>query len=146
MPRDFVEFPSQVNEMWALHPDVLSHYARHHRTGEPMPADLADAARAATATESAHSTIEYLAAAVLDLAWHRVTVDDVETGVIEDVEAFEARALAQAGVGSELIPPRYRSTYFNHVFGGGYAAGTTATSGRRSSTPRQSCGSWSGAG
>ena len=123
VPRDFVEFPSQVNEMWALHPDVLSHYARHHRTGEPIPADLADAARAATATESAHSTIEYLAAAVLDLAWHRVTVDDVEAGVIDDVEAFEARALARAGVGSELIPPRYRSTYFNHIFGGGYAAG-----------------------
>ncbi|GAA2070914.1 M3 family metallopeptidase [Williamsia deligens] len=123
VPRDFVEFPSQVNEMWALHPSVLGNYARHHVTGAPMPADLADAARAATATESAHSTIEYLAAAVLDLAWHRVTVEDAASGVIDDVEAFEQRALAQAGVGSDLIPPRYRTGYFNHIFGGGYAAG-----------------------
>ncbi|MGZ8176366.1 M3 family metallopeptidase [Williamsia sp. SKLECPSW1] len=123
VPRDFVEFPSQVNEMWALHPAVLSNYARHHRTGEAMPADLADAARAATATETAHGTIEYLAAAVLDLAWHRVTVEDVEAGALDDVEAFEARALAKAGVATELIPPRYRSAYFNHIFGGGYAAG-----------------------
>ncbi|WP_040510801.1 M3 family metallopeptidase [Gordonia soli] len=119
VPRDFVEFPSQVNEMWALHPDVLANYARHHRTGTAIPAELAEAARESVRTESAHSTVEYLAAAILDLAWHRVTVDDTVT----DVEAFEARVLTDAGLDPELIPPRYRSAYFNHVFGGGYSAG-----------------------
>ncbi|MFW0786799.1 M3 family metallopeptidase [Gordonia sp. CPCC 206044] len=119
VPRDFVEFPSQVNEMWALHPDVLSHYARHHRTGDPIPAELADAARASANTETAHATIEYLAASVLDLAWHRITVDDT----VDDVEKFEAEALRSAGFVGDLIPPRYRSAYFNHIFGGGYSAG-----------------------
>lgn len=119
VPRDFVEFPSQVNEMWALHPDVLGRYARHHDTGAPIPQALADAARENADVESAHGTIEYLAAAILDLAWHRVTVDDD----ITDVEAFEKTALAKAGASADLIPPRYRSSYFNHVFGGGYSAG-----------------------
>ncbi|MGU3293937.1 M3 family metallopeptidase [Williamsia sp. M5A3_1d] len=124
VPRDFVEFPSQVNEMWSLHPEVLAHYARHHETGEAIPSELAEAARAATSVESAHSTIEYLAAAALDLAWHRVTHDEIVAGALDvGVEAFEADALARAGVASELIPPRYRSAYFNHIFGGGYAAG-----------------------
>ncbi|GAA1481032.1 M3 family metallopeptidase [Gordonia sinesedis] len=121
VPRDFVEFPSQVNEMWALHPEVMAHYARHHSTGEPIPAALADAARAAAGSESAHDTIEYLAAAVLDLAWHRLSVADAEA--VTDVEWFEADALTAAGIGSDLIPPRYRSAYFNHIFGGGYSAG-----------------------
>jgi len=121
VPRDFVEFPSQVNEMWALHPDVLANYAVHHRTGEPIPAELAAAARAAGKEVSAHSTLEYLAAAVLDLAWHRLTADEADA--VNDVEAFEAEALRDAGLGLELIPPRYRSTYFNHIFGGGYSAG-----------------------
>ncbi len=119
VPRDFVEFPSQVNEMWALHPDVLSQYARHHATGEPIPAALADAARDAAKTESAHSTIEYLAAAQLDLAWHRITADDT----VDDVAQFERDALRAAGFTGDLIPPRYRSAYFNHIFGGGYSAG-----------------------
>ncbi|MYR05076.1 M3 family peptidase [Gordonia sp. SID5947] len=119
VPRDFVEFPSQVNEMWALHPEVLSHYARHHETGEPIPAELAEAARASANTESAHATIEYLAAAVLDLAWHRITTDVH----VDDVESFERAALTSAGFDSDLIPPRYRSAYFNHIFGGGYSAG-----------------------
>ncbi|MFT4043295.1 MAG: M3 family metallopeptidase [Gordonia sp. (in: high G+C Gram-positive bacteria)] len=121
VPRDFVEFPSQVNEMWARHPDVLSHYARHYRTGEPIPAELAQAVRENTGTETAHATIEYLAAAVLDLAWHRLTV--AQASAITDVAGFEAAALRAAGLGSELIPPRYRSSYFNHIFGGGYSAG-----------------------
>lgn len=121
VPRDFVEFPSQVNEMWALHPDVLAHYARHHQTGEPIPAELADAARANAGADTAHGTIEYLAASALDLAWHRLSVE--QAAALDDVEAFEAQALAQAGVGTELIPPRYRSAYFNHIFGGGYSAG-----------------------
>ncbi|HEY9315876.1 M3 family metallopeptidase [Williamsia sp.] len=119
VPRDFVEFPSQVNEMWALHPKVLDNYAKHYQTGAPIPAELAQAARANADVESAHGTIEYLAAAVLDMAWHRVTVEDE----ITDVETFEKAALVKAGASSELIPPRYRSPYFNHIFGGGYSAG-----------------------
>ncbi|MDY6809043.1 MAG: M3 family metallopeptidase [Actinomycetota bacterium] len=119
VPRDFVEFPSQVNEMWALHPDVLSQYARHHETAAPIPAGLADAARAAAKTESAHATLEYLAAALLDLAWHRITVDDA----VDDVVEFERAALRAKGFTGDLIPPRYRSAYFNHIFGGGYSAG-----------------------
>ncbi|MCR5977092.1 M3 family peptidase [Gordonia jinghuaiqii] len=121
VPRDFVEFPSQVNEMWALHPDVLGNYARHHRTGEAIPAELASAARESAGAETAHATIEYLAASSLDLAWHRLTEDEAKA--VTDVEAFEAQALTDAGLHSELIPPRYRSTYFNHIFGGGYSAG-----------------------
>ena len=121
VPRDFVEFPSQVNEMWALHPDVLANYARHHETGEPIPAELADAARDSAGAESAHGTIEYLAASSLDLAWHRLSVAEAEA--VADVEAFEAQALTDAGLHTELIPPRYRSSYFNHIFGGGYSAG-----------------------
>lgn len=121
VPRDFVEFPSQVNEMWALHPAVLENYARHHRTGEPIPAALAEAARASASTETAHGTIEYLAAAVLDLAWHELS--SAQADAITDVQAFESQALAGAGLGTDLIPPRYRSTYFNHIFGGGYSAG-----------------------
>lgn len=119
VPRDFVEFPSQVNEMWALHPKVLQQYAKHHQTGAPIPQELADAARANADVESAHGTIEYLAAAILDMAWHRVTVSDD----ISDVEAFEKAALTKAGASADLIPPRYRSAYFNHIFGGGYSAG-----------------------
>ena len=118
VPRDFVEFPSQVNEMWALHPDVAPRYARHWRTGDPVPAGLLEAVRAAGEVESAHATVEYLAAAALDLAWHRMRPDQIG----DDVLAFEARALADAGLAEELIPPRYRSTYFNHVFGGGYSS------------------------
>ncbi|WP_298444028.1 M3 family metallopeptidase [Gordonia sp. (in: high G+C Gram-positive bacteria)] len=118
VPRDFVEFPSQVNEMWALHPDVTARYARHWRTGEPAPRALLDAARASGDVEPAHATIEYLGAAALDLAWHRLGVDEIPADVLE----FEAAALAAAGLASDLIPPRYRSTYFNHVFGGGYSS------------------------
>ena len=121
VPRDFVEFPSQVNEMWALHPDVLANYARHHRTGEPIPAELAQAARDTANTESAHGTVEYLAAAVLDLAWHRLSAEEAEA--VTDVEVFEREALEKAGLATELVPPRYRTAYFNHIFGGGYSAG-----------------------
>lgn len=118
VPRDFVEFPSQVNEMWALHPDVVTRYARHHATGELASAELIDAVRAAGGTESAHATVEYLAAAALDLAWHRLGPDELPADVLE----FEAQALAAAGLAHPLVPPRYRSTYFNHIFGGGYSS------------------------
>ncbi|PPK97401.1 peptidyl-dipeptidase Dcp [Kineococcus xinjiangensis] len=122
VPRDFVEFPSQVNEMWAFHPDVLPRYARHHGSGEPLPAETVRALAAAQRFGQGFATTEYLAAALLDQAWHRVAPGELDGMGAEDVEEFEARALEAAGVALEEVPPRYRSTYFNHVFGGGYAA------------------------
>ncbi|MDK3258716.1 M3 family metallopeptidase [Blastococcus capsensis] len=119
VPRDFVEFPSQVNEMWALWPEVLAHYARHVDTGEPLPASVVEAIDAAQLWGEGFATLEYLAATLLDQAWHRLTP---ETGVGDPVE-FEQAALEAAGVASELVPPRYRTTYFQHVFAGGYSAG-----------------------
>ncbi|MCF6736598.1 M3 family metallopeptidase [Blastococcus sp. KM273129] len=119
VPRDFVEFPSQVNEMWALWPEVLAHYARHADTGEPLPASVVQAIDAARLWGEGFGTLEYLAATLLDQAWHRLTP---ETEVGDPVE-FERAALAGAGVASELVPPRYRTTYFQHVFAGGYSAG-----------------------
>lgn len=119
VPRDFVEFPSQVNEMWALWPEVLAHYARHVDTGEPLPASVVQAIDAARSWGEGFGTLEYLAATLLDQAWHRLTPED-EVG---DPVEFERTALAAAGVASELVPPRYRTTYFQHVFAGGYSAG-----------------------
>ena len=119
VPRDFVEFPSQVNEMWAMWPEVRDHYARHVGTGEPLPAGVVRALEAAALWGEGFGTLEYLAATLLDQAWHRIT-PDTEIG---DPAEFEARALAAAGVASDLVPPRYRTTYFQHVFAGGYSAG-----------------------
>ncbi|NEK85508.1 M3 family metallopeptidase [Blastococcus saxobsidens] len=119
VPRDFVEFPSQVNEMWALWPEVLGNYARHVETGEPLPGEVVEAIDAAQLWGEGFGTLEYLAATLLDQAWHRITP---ETEVGDPVE-FERAALAAAGVASELVPPRYRTTYFQHVFAGGYSAG-----------------------
>ncbi|RBY95144.1 M3 family peptidase [Blastococcus sp. TF02-8] len=119
VPRDFVEFPSQVNEMWALWPEVLTHYARHVETGEPLPRPVVDAIDAAQLWGEGFGTLEYLAATLLDQAWHRITP---ESEVGDPVE-FEAQALRTAGVASELVPPRYRTTYFQHIFAGGYSAG-----------------------
>jgi peptidyl-dipeptidase Dcp len=117
--RDFVEFPSQVNEMWMLWPEVLENYAVHHRTGEPLPADLVAKIQASSAFDEGHSTSEYLAAALLDQAWHRITADDA----VGDVESFEADALADVGLDNPAVPTRYSSTYFAHTFSGGYDAG-----------------------
>lgn len=119
VPRDFVEFPSQVNEMWALWPEVLGNYARHVDTGEALPRSAVDAIDAARLWGEGFATLEYLAATLLDQAWHRLA-PGAEVG---DPIAFEQRALADAGVASPLVPPRYRTTYFQHVFAGGYAAG-----------------------
>ena len=115
--RDFVEFPSQVNEMWMLWPEVLANYARHHETGEPMPQELVDRVLAASAFNEGFKTSEYLAAALLDQAWHTITEP------VDDVEAFEAAALASVGLDNRAVPTRYASTYFAHVFSGGYDAG-----------------------
>jgi peptidyl-dipeptidase Dcp len=119
VPRDFVEFPSQVHEMWLEDPEILDGYARHHVTGEPLPPALLERFRAARRLGEGHATTEYLAAALLDQAWHRL-----EPGTeVADVAAFEAAALERAGVAEPASPPRYRSTYFNHVFAGAYSAG-----------------------
>ena len=121
VPRDFVEFPSQVNEMWMTWPEILAHYAKHYRTGEPLPAELVAKIEAAAKFNQGHATTEYLAAALLDQAWHRVTVATAPAA--EQVTAFEQEALVAAGVDFAPVPPRYRSTYFNHIFSGGYESG-----------------------
>ncbi len=122
VPRDAVEYPSQVNEMWAWEPEILRGFAVHHVTGEPMPAEWVATMLAARQDGEGFATTEYLGAALLDQAWHRLTPDEVPTNP-EDVEAFERAALEAAGVAYAPVPPRYRSSYFNHVFSGGYSAG-----------------------
>jgi len=110
--RDFVEFPSQVNEMWMLWPEVLDNYAKHYETGEPMPREIVERIHASAAFNEGFLTSEYLAAALLDQAWHRIGADDEVT----DVAAFEAQALADVGLNNPAVPPRYSSTYFQHIF------------------------------
>ena len=117
--RDFVEFPSQVNEMWMLWPEVLANYAVHHVTGEPMPQEFVDKIQASSAFNEGFATSEYLAAALLDQAWHALGSD----AAITDVAAFEAEALRAAGLDNPAVPTRYSSTYFAHTFSGGYDAG-----------------------
>lgn len=120
VPRDFVEYPSQVNEMWIMWPEVLANYARHHATGEPLAQDVVDRLNESRLWGEGFATTEYLGAALLDLAWHILDAD----GVQEDALEFEAKALAAAGMAHPLIPPRYRTGYFQHIFAGdGYAAG-----------------------
>ncbi|WP_370114044.1 M3 family metallopeptidase [Streptacidiphilus sp. MAP12-33] len=119
VPRDFVEYPSQVNEMWQEWPEVLENYARHYETGEPMSAELVERVREAQNFGEGFRTVEYLAAALLDWAWHSAT-----PGGEVDAEAFETAALQGYGLAHPSIPPRYRTGYFAHVFAGGwYAAG-----------------------
>ncbi|MFI7482376.1 M3 family metallopeptidase [Kocuria sp. M1R5S2] len=119
VPRDFVEYPSQVHEMWVLHPDVAPHYTRHHRTGEPLPERTLDGLRAATAHGQGFRTVEYLAATCLDLAWHGLE----DPARLPDPRTVEPDALARAGVDVHGIAPRYRTGYFKHIFAGGYSAG-----------------------
>jgi peptidyl-dipeptidase Dcp len=119
--RDFVEFPSQVNEMWMLWPEVLENYAVHHETGERMPQELVDRLVASRAFNEGASTSEYLASALLDQAWH--TLSAAEAAAVTDVGAFEREALAAVGLDLAPVPPRYSSTYFAHTFSGGYDAG-----------------------
>ncbi|HUX71589.1 MAG TPA: M3 family metallopeptidase, partial [Cellulomonadaceae bacterium] len=121
VPRDVVEFPSQVNEMWARDPALVRSYAVHHLTGEPLPAAMADALVSSQVLDAGFTTTEHLAAVHLDQAWHRLGPDEVPAEP-DDVAGFEERALSRAGVALPTIPPRYRSTYFTHVFAGGYAA------------------------
>ena len=119
VPRDFVEYPSQVNEMWATWPEVLKNYAKHYKTGEPIPQALLDKVIAAEKFNQGYKTTEYLSASLLDQAWHQLNPPDVP----HDAVAFEAEALHKAGVDFPPVPPRYRSFYFSHAFAGGYSAG-----------------------
>ncbi|MGZ4438556.1 MAG: M3 family metallopeptidase, partial [Nocardioidaceae bacterium] len=122
VPRDFVEFPSQVNEMWAWWPEVLANYAKHHVTGEPLAQDVVDRLLASQQDGQGFDTVSMLGAALLDQEWHRLSADAARVAPGE-VEKFEAEALVRHGVRSPLVPPRYRSGYFAHVFAGGYDAG-----------------------
>ena len=116
-PRDFVEFPSQINEHWASHPQVFTHYARHYETGEPMTDALRESMLNATHFNKGYDMTELLGAALLDMNWHGISE------AVLSVEDFEAAALKKEGLDLPAVPPRYRSSYFAHIFGGGYAAG-----------------------
>ncbi|MBY0300779.1 MULTISPECIES: M3 family metallopeptidase [Sphingomonas] len=117
--RDFVEFPSQFNEHWALDPKVLAHYAVDYRTGKPIPAALVDKIKRAGTFNSGYSFGEALAASQLDMSWHSLPADAPR----QDADAFEAKALAASGLDTNDVPPRYRSSYFLHIWGNGYSAG-----------------------
>jgi peptidyl-dipeptidase Dcp len=119
--RDFVEFPSQVNEMWILWPEVVENYARHHETGEKLPQEWIDNLNAARTFNEGHATTSYLAAAILDLAWHSLNIE--QAAKVSDVEGFEAQAIKDYGLDFAPVPTRYRSTYFSHIFAGGYSSG-----------------------
>jgi len=118
VPRDFVEFPSTFQEDWAILPDVLENYAVHHETGERIPQDLLDKLIEAKQFNQGFDTYEYLAAAVLDMEWHLLEPSEIPT----DVQAFEQASLAKYNLANPAIPPRYKSTYFSHIFSGGYSA------------------------
>lgn len=120
VPRDFVEFPSQINENWALEPSILSNYAFHVDTGEPIPDELVEAVKRARTAGEGFATTEYLAASALDLAWHSLSPE--EAAAVTDVGEFEQKALEEYGLDVANLAPRYRSTYFNHIFAGGYSA------------------------
>jgi peptidyl-dipeptidase Dcp len=118
-PRDFVEFPSQFNEHWAEEPSVFANYAKHYKTGAPMPAAMVKAIKDSGTYGQGYATEEYIAAALLDQAWHTLPSDAEK----QDVDKFEAEALKKYNVDYALVPPRYRSSYFAHIWGGGYSAG-----------------------
>jgi peptidyl-dipeptidase Dcp len=119
VPRDYVEFPSTVHEDWAIDPEILAHYARHYQTGETIPKILLDKAIAANKFNKGYETLEYLAAALVDLGWHSLSEDQVPS----DVDSFERELLHRFGVDFAPVPPRYRSPYFAHIWSGGYSAG-----------------------
>ena len=119
VPRDFVEFPSQFNEHWATYPDVFAHYAKHFQTGAPMPEDLKSKLLKAGKFNEGYKVTELLAAAELDMQWHTLPAD----APLQDPDAFEKTALEKTKLALAEVPPRYRSTYFAHIWGGGYAAG-----------------------
>ena len=117
-PRDFVEFPSTFEEDWAIQPVVLSNYAKHYKTGEPIPKELLDKVVRASKFNQGFDTMEYLAAALLDLEWHTLTSEEIPA----DVEKFEATVLKTNGIDYAPVPPRYRTAYFAHIWSGGYSS------------------------
>jgi peptidyl-dipeptidase Dcp len=121
VPRDFVELPSQYNEMWIRDPAVLANFARHHQSGEPMPAALRQKVLSAQNFDQGHRITEYLQSAIIDQAWHRISADQAPPG--SEVAQFESEALRSHGVAYAPVPPRYHSSYFLHIFSGGYSAG-----------------------
>ncbi len=118
VPTDFVEMPSQFNEHWALYPTVLAHYARHYETGQPMPQTLVDKIRRAATFDQGFATTEYVAAALLDMAWHTLLAGPQ----VANVDSFETAALKRFHVDVAAVPPRYRTNYFAHIWSGGYSA------------------------
>ena len=119
VPRDFVEFPSQFNEHWALEPSVFANYAKQYQTGAPMPQALVDKIKKSRTFNQGFATTEYVSAALLDMAWHTLPADAPQ----QNVDTFEKTALERFHVDLPNVPPRYRTTYFSHIWGGGYAAG-----------------------
>jgi len=123
-PRDFVEFPSQFNEHWALYPDVLKNYAKHYQTGEPIPQALIDKIRKAGTFNQGYAFTEYLAAAALDMQWHKLGAG----APLQDADSFEQSSLSKMNLWLSQVPPRYRSSYFLHIWSNGYSAGYYAYS------------------
>jgi peptidyl-dipeptidase Dcp len=121
VPRDFVEYPSQFNEMWAREPGVLAHFACHYHSGEPLPQALLDKVIAAQNFDEGYRTTAYVAAATIDQAWHRI--EAAQSPQPAQVMQFESAALRQRGLDYGPVPPRYHSPYFLHSFSGGYSAG-----------------------
>jgi peptidyl-dipeptidase Dcp len=119
VPRDWVEFPSQFNEHWALEPSVFANYAKHYQTGQPMPQSLVDKIKKSRTFNQGYATTEYLAAALLDMAWHALP----ENAPGQDANAFETAALKRFQIDMAQVPPRYHTTYFSHIWDGGYSAG-----------------------
>ena len=119
VPRDFVEYPSQVNEMWAIWPEVLANYAIHHETGQSMPQELLDKVLSTQTFNQGFATTEYLAASILDQALHQLTSDEIPVG--DEIMEFERSTFEDAGIVLDSVPPRYRSTYFNHIMSGYHA-------------------------
>jgi peptidyl-dipeptidase Dcp len=119
VPRDFVEFPSQFNEHWAMYPEVFAHYAKHYKTGEPMPAELVAKIKKSETFNQGYMLTELLAAAQLDMQWHTLGAD----APLQDPDKFETAALEKVRMALSTVPPRYRSSYFMHIWGNGYGAG-----------------------
>jgi peptidyl-dipeptidase Dcp len=119
VPRDFVEFPSQFNEHWALEPKVFANYSKHYQTGKPIPQALVDRIKKSRTFNQGYATVEYLAAALLDMAWHTQAPGTEQ----RDVNVFEPDALKGFKIAMTEVPPRYHTTYFSHIWGGGYSAG-----------------------
>jgi peptidyl-dipeptidase Dcp len=119
VPRDFVEFPSQFNEHWATYPAVFEHYAKDYKTGAPMPAELAGKLKKTKTFNQGYSLTEILAAAELDMQWHTLS----SSAPLQNADSFESEALQKTKLGLSYVPPRYRSSYFLHIWANGYAAG-----------------------